>query len=200
MINEADEKHFALQNSLGMYLLGADPDATTAGIVDLKPHLIPKVMPAKATSKISAQLLLNANRPTNAETLLTKYDWTADPTKPLQDGQYDWVFDWDIYDPLGQRITLKAYFDRGDTPNTYEVLLALADPAKDTRGDGKFKGAFLYGTLTFGGNGEVVSADFSQILDPTGTLTPLDLATLGQPRFTLTVDGRTQEITLDSWV
>lgn len=197
MINEADEKNFALQNSLGMYLLGADPNAATAGIADLKNHLIPKVMPAKATSKISAQLLLNANRPMNAETLLSKYDWTADPTKPLQDGKYDWVFDWDIYDPLGQKITLKAYFDRGDKPNTYEVLLALADPTKDTRGDGKFKGAFLYGTLTFGGNGEVVSADFSQISDPNGTLSPLDLTTLGQPKFTLTVDGRTQEINLD---
>jgi flagellar hook protein FlgE len=43
----------------------------------------------------------------------------------------------------------------------------------------------------------VVSADFSQVSDPSGTLSPLDLTTLGQPKFTLTVDGRTQDITLD---
>ncbi len=197
MINEADERNFALQNTLGLYLLGSDPNVEATNLGDLKNHLIPKIMAAKPTSLISAQLLLNANRPTNTELLTDKYDYTANPGKPLEDGKYDWVFDWEIYDSLGQKTILKAYVDRGENTNTYEILVALGDPTKDLRGDGKLKGAFLYGTLTFGGSGDIVGADFYQIADPNGTLVPLDLTTLSQPKFTMNIEGRTQEITLD---
>lgn len=195
-INEADENHFTLQNALGMYLLGADPTATTASLTTLKPYLIPKVMPAKATTTISAELVLDARAPVNTQTLIEKYDAGARPEKPLEDGMYSWVFDWEIYDQTGNRVPLRLYVDRGDNPNTYELLLALAEPGKDGRGDGKMKGAFLYGELTFGGSGDVVGASFSTVnLD--GTLTPLDLTTLGKPRATLNINGNTQEVTLD---
>ncbi|WP_228143690.1 flagellar hook-basal body complex protein, partial [Acinetobacter baumannii] len=73
-INEVDEHYFALQNSLGMYLLGADPKATSPDFNALKPNLIPKVMQAKATAVLSSQLILDSRRPTNTETLLAKYD------------------------------------------------------------------------------------------------------------------------------
>ncbi|MEZ0344403.1 MAG: flagellar hook-basal body complex protein [Caldimicrobium sp.] len=195
-INEVDKDHFTLQNSLGMNLLGADPEAKTADLTTLKPYLIPKVMPAKATSTLSAELILDARTPTNTTTLIDKYDATTRPDKPLEDGSYSWVFDWYIYDKTGDMVPVKLYVDRGDTPNTYEVLLALSNPSKDGRGDGKMKGAFLYGTLTFGGSGDIVSAEFSEVsLD--GTLTPLDLTALGKPKTTLNINGNTQEVTLD---
>lgn len=195
-INEADKDHFTLQNALGMSLLGADPEVTSADLTTLKPYLIPKVMPAKATSTLSAELILDARTPTNATTLIDKYDATLRPDKPLEDGSYGWVFDWYLYDQTGDMVPVKLYVDRGNKPDTYEVLLALSDPAKDGRGDGKMKGAFLYGTLTFGGAGDIIGADFSEVaLD--GTLTPLDLTALGKPRTTLNINGNTQEVTLD---
>ncbi len=195
-INDADKDNFTLQNALGMSLLGADPTATSADLATLKPYIIPKVMSSKATSTLSAELILDARTPVNSQSLLDKYDASLRPDKPLEEGAYNWVFDWYIYDQTGEMIPVKLYVDRGDSANTYEVLFALADPAKDGRGDGKMKGAFLYGTLTFGGGGEIVSADFSQVsLD--GTLTPLDLTALGKPKTPLNINGRTQEITLD---
>ncbi|MGC9109429.1 MAG: flagellar hook protein FlgE [Caldimicrobium sp.] len=195
-INEVDKDHFTLQNALGMNLLGADPDANTADITTLKPHLIPKVMPAKATSLLSAELILDARTPVNTSSLVDKYDATLRPEKPLEEGSYAWVFDWYLYDQTGDIVPIKLYVDRGDSANTYEVLLALADPGKDGRGNGKMKGAFLYGTLTFGGGGEIVSANFSEVsLD--GTLTPLSLSTLGKPKTTLNINGKNQEVTLD---
>ncbi len=195
-INEANEDYFTLQNALGMNLLGADPEATSADLTTLKPHLIPKLMPAKATSVLLAELTLDSRRPTNTQTLIEKYDAQASPTKPLKEGTYDWVFDFSIYDTLGEPVSLKLYVDRGEAPNTYEVLLTLADPSKDGRGDGKMKGAFLYGTLTFGTGGDVLSANFSQVaLD--GTLTPLDLTQIGKPNAILNINGNSQTVTLD---
>jgi len=197
IVNEADEEHFTLQNTAGFFVVGAKPDAERADLTELNPNLIPKVMPAKATSIITAQLNLSSLRPVNAETLLEKYDYTLDPARPLRDGSYDWVFEWEVYNSLGEKIELKAYVDRGDDSSTYEILIALADPAKDTRGDGRYKGAFLYGTLRFGGIGEVTSAEFSQIVDTTGTIEPLDLTETGQPLFVLTANGLSQEVTLN---
>lgn len=195
-INEADQDHFALQNSLGMNLLGADPGAETADLNTLKPYLIPKVMNAKATSIISAELIFDARIPANTTTLIERYNALARPDKPLEDGSYSWVFDLNIYDQTGNTVPVKLYVDKGDTPNSYEVLLAFSNPAKDGRGDGKMRGAFLYGTLTFGGSGDVVSVEFSEVsLD--GTLTPLELTILGKPKTTFNIDGNTQTITLD---
>lgn len=195
-INEADKDYFTLQNALGMNLLGGAPDAKTADLTTLKPYLIPKVIEAKATSLISSELILDARTPVNTSTLIDKYDAQARPDQPLEEGSYSWVFDWYIYDQTGDIVPLKFYVDRGDTPNTYEVLLALSDPSKDGRGDGRMKGAFLYGTLTFSGGGEIVSANFSEVsLD--GTLTPLDLTVLGKPKATLNINGNSQELTLD---
>ena len=195
-INEADKDHFTLQNALGMSLLGADPKTTSADLKTLKPYLIPKVMPAKATSTIFAELIFDSRTPVNTNTLIEKYDATTRPDKPLEDGSYSWVFDWYVYDQRGDMVPVRLYVDRGDNPNTYEVLLALSDPAKDERGDGKMKGAFLYGTLTFGGGGDIIGANFSEVaLD--GTLTPLNLTALGKPKTTLNINGNTQEVTLD---
>lgn len=195
-INEVDENHFSLQNALGMYLLGADPKATSVSLPDLKPNLIPKLMPAKATSTIEAHLNLDSRKPANNESLINKYDATLDPNKPLEDGRYDWVYDLYVYDSLGEKVSVRLYVDRGDNTNNYEILLSLADPAKDGRGSGKMQGAFLYGVLTFGGSGEVVRADFSTVnLD--GSLVPLDLNTLGKPRASMNIMGNVQEVTLD---
>jgi len=193
-VNEVDEHYFSLQNALGMYLLGADPQATTADLASLKPNLIPKVMPAKATSKLSAQLVLDARKPINSETLIDKYD--ANNSPPLEEGKYDWVFDLYVYDSLGEMIPVKLYVDRGNTSNSYELLLALAEPAKDGRGAGKMQGAFLYGNLTFGGGGELTFASFAEVgLD--GALTPLDLTTLEKPKINMNIGGNVQALTLD---
>jgi len=195
-INEVDEEHFALQNSLGMYLLGADPEATTADLNSLQPYLIPKVMEAKGTSQIKAALTLDSRKAVNNQSLIDKYDAQSDPDEPLKESQYDWVFDWSIYDSQGQPVDLKLYVDRGESPTEYEILLALADPSLDGRGDGKFKGAFLYGNLTFGSSGDIISANFSEV-GVDGTLTPIDVTQTGKPTFTLNLNGNTQSITLD---
>lgn len=193
-INEVDEHHFSLQNALGMYLLGADPQATTADLASLKPNLIPKVMPAKATTKVSAHLILDSRIPGNSGTLVEKYDATKNP--PLEEGKYGWAFDLYIYNSLGEMIPVRLYVDRGEAPNSYELLLALTDPTKDGRGAGKMRGAFLYGNLTFGGGGELTSASFAEVgLD--GALTPLDLTTLGKPQININIDGNVQALTLD---
>lgn len=195
-INEVDNNYFGLQNSLGMTLLGADPTAKDADLNTLKPTLIPKTMPAKMTSILSPHLILDARKPVNPETLIQKYDAVSNPQAPLEGGKFDWVFDLFMYDTLGDQIPLKLYVDKGESANTYEVLLALADPLKDGRGNGKMQGAFLYGRLTFGGSGEVTSASFYDVsLD--GTLTPLDLTNLGKPKTILNIYGNSQEITLD---
>ncbi|MDW8094758.1 MAG: flagellar hook-basal body complex protein [Caldimicrobium sp.] len=195
-INEADEQHYTLQNALGMSLLGADPDAREADLATLRPQLIPKIMPAKGTSYIKAELLLDSRKPLNVETLVSKYDAGVNPTKPLPDGKYDWVFEWQIYDTSGEIIPVKLYVDRGSTPNTYEVLFTLSDPSKDGRGEGKMKGAFLYGEITFGSSGEVIHSSFYDVaLD--GTITSQNISQLGKPRATLNIGGTTQEITLD---
>ncbi len=195
-INQVDEDHFALQNSMGMFLLGAAPDATTADLNTLQPYLIPKVMEAKPTSTIKAQLILDSRKSVNTHTLIDRYDAKIDPQKPLTEEDYNWVFDWSIYDKQGESIPLKLYVDRGKDPNEYEMLLALADPSLDGRGDGKLKGAFLYGDLTFGASGNLVSANFSQV-GVDGTLTPIDLTKTGKPEFTLNINGNNQIIILD---
>ena len=195
-INEVDKDHLALQNSLGMFLLGADPNATTADLATLKPYLIPKIMSAKATSKISAEITLDSRVDPNQKTLIEKYDAVANPNKPLSENEYDWVFDWSIYDEKGNPVDLKLYVDRGDAPNKYEVLLALADPSKDGRGTGKMQGAFLYGDLEFGSSGDITSANFYNVnLD--GTLDPIDLTQLGKPQCTLNINGVNQNVTID---
>ncbi len=195
-VNEADEQHFALQNSLGMYLLGADPDTKEAGLSDLKPYLIPKVMDPKGTSKIKTELIFDSRKATNTQSLLDKYKYDPDnPQEPIKDENYDWVWDLPIYDTSGNKIDLRLYADRGQQNNEYEILLALADPTLDGRGDGDYKGAFLYGTLTFGASGEITGVDFQQIsID--GTLSPVDW-TDGYPTFTLNVNGVEQNIQLD---
>ncbi|WP_038056933.1 flagellar hook protein FlgE [Thermodesulfobacterium hydrogeniphilum] len=195
-INEVDEDHLALQNSMGMYLLGADPTATSANLDNLQPYLIPKVMDAKATSNIKAELILDSRKSVNDQTLIDKYDAQSNPEEPIGNGKYDWVFNWSIYDNKGDSIPLKLYVDRGNTSNSYEMLLALADPSLDGRGNGKFKGAFLYGNLTFGASGDIVSADFSEV-GVDGTLTPIDLTQTGKPVFNLNINGNNQSITLD---
>ncbi len=195
-LNEVDEEHLALQNGMGMYLLGADPTATSADLNNLQPYLIPKTMDAKATSTIKAELILDSRKSTNSQTLIDKYDAQTDPEEPLTEEEYDWIFDWSIYDDKGESIPLKLYVDRGATSNEYEILLALADPSLDGRGDGKLKGAFLYGDLTFESSGNIVSANFSEV-GVDGTLTPIDLTQTGKPVFNLNINGNTQSITLD---
>jgi len=195
-INEVDKDHLALQNSLGMFLLGADPNATTADLASLKPYLIPKIMSAKATSNIHAELILDSRKSVNDKTLIQKYDALSNPSQPIADNNYDWVFNWSIYDEKGDPVGLRLYVDRGDAPNKYEVLLALADPSKDGRGTGKMQGAFLYGELEFGSSGDVESVNFYNVnLD--GSLDPLDLKQLGKPKCTLNINGSQQDVTLD---
>jgi flagellar hook protein FlgE len=203
-INEVDEEHFALQNSLGMYLLGADPNATQADLDSLKPYLIPKKMDAKATSVIQTQLVFDSRIETNTQSLLEKYNYTTSPDHPISENDYDWVWDLPIYDNLGDKINLKLYADRGDSPNEYEILVALDDPELDGRGDGTFKGAFLYGILNFGGSGEIQSAEFYNIPSPDSNVSDIlnsqnqiDLTSTGKPSFTLNLNGNTQAITLD---
>ena len=198
-INEADETHYALQNSLEMYLLGADPDAIQVTFGDLKPELIPKIIPAKATSVIEAQLIFDSRKPTNSNNLLEKYN-ANNLEEPLEEGYYQWAWEFPVYDPMGNEIYLKLYTDKTENFNEYEILLTLADPSLDGRGDGKLKGAFLYGKLCFGDTGLIESAEFYEIPSPDANinnLPELDLTKIGKPKFTLNVQGRTQEITLD---
>ncbi len=195
-VNEVDENHLALQNSLGMFLLGATPDAQTADLQTLQPYLIPKIMNAKATETIKASLILDSRVQTNNYTLVDKYDAQTNPQNPIPENNYDWVYDWYIYDSKGERIPVRLYVDRGDSPNKYEVLFALDDPALDGRGSGKLQGAFLYGELTFGNAGNIYSADFYQVA-PDGTLTQLDLTQTGKPQVTLNINGTQQTLTLD---
>jgi flagellar hook protein FlgE len=195
-VNEADENHFALQNSLGMYLLGASPDTTEATLDTLQPYLIPKVMDPQGTSSIKTELIFDSRKATNDRTLLDKYAYDPDnPSTPLEDGEYDWVWELPIYDTAGNAINLRLYADRGSSPDEYEILVALEDPTLDGRGDGQYKGAFLYGTLTFGASGEITGVDFSTI-SPDGTLSPVEWSD-GHPSFTLNINGNTQDISLD---
>ncbi|MDW8136756.1 MAG: flagellar hook-basal body complex protein [Thermodesulfobacterium sp.] len=197
-VNEVDENNFALQNSLGMYLLGAEPDAKTMDLNVLKPYLIPKLMPPKGSSKISAQLIFDSRITANTRNLLENYSFDKDnPLVPLKDGEYDYVWEFTIYDTYGTKVNLRLYADRGENINEYEVLLSLSDPTLDKRGEGPYKGAFLYGKLTFGAAGDVISAEFSQISDTEGTLTPIDLIQTGYPEFILNLEGNNQKITLD---
>jgi len=195
-INEVDKDHLALQNSLGMFLLGASPNSTTADLNTLKPYLIPKIMPAKATTTIQAELTLDSRKSVNEKTLIQKYDATANPNEPIPENAYDWAFDWQIYDKKGEPVHLKLYVDRGDSMNKYEVLLALADPKLDGRGSGKMQGAFLYGQLEFGSSGDILSANFYNV-GLNGDLTPIDLKKTGKPECTLNINGSDQPITLD---
>ncbi len=195
-INEVDENHFGLQNSLGMNLLGISPELTHPTIGDLKPTLIPKVMPPKATSLLKPHIILDATKPVNSYSSVAQYDASANPEKPLPDGYYNWVFDLDFYTTQGHLEKLKLYLDRGETADSYEVLLALSNPSQDGRGQGPKQGAFLYGTLKFGASGEITEANFYQVgLD--GTLTPLDLTQLGKPLANLNLNGVEQPVTLD---
>ncbi len=203
-LNEVDEEHFALQNTLGMYLLGADPDATEADLTSLKPYLIPKEMDAKATNLIQTQLIFDSRKKPNTRSLLEKYNYTTNSEHPLSENDYDWVWDLPIYDSLGDKIDLKLYADRGESANEYEILVALENPELDGRGDGAFKGAFLYGILTFGGSGEIQSAEFYNIPSPNSNVSDIlnsqnqiDLTSTGKPSFTLNLNGNTQTITLD---
>ncbi len=200
-INEIDENNFTLQNNLGLYLLGADPTVSTADLTSLKPYLIPKVMNPKSTSEITLQLILDSREPVEEidDPLWKNYDGTKEV--PLNEGKYDFVWDLPIYDNLGENRYLKFYVDRTANPNEYEILVALDNPTLDGRGTGIYQGAFLYGILTFGGNGEIVGANFWEINDSNTfnpqTNTPLDLTTLHKPQFTLNIEGNIQSITLD---
>lgn len=197
-VNEVDENNFALQNSLGMYLLGGKPEAQTIDLNNLQPYLIPKVMLPKGTSKISAQLIFDSRIVTNNRNLLESYSFNPDyPEEPLSNGQYAYVWEFPVYDNYGNKINLKLYADRGENINEYEILLTLSDPLLDKRGEGPYKGAFLYGKLTFGVSGDVSSAEFLEISDAEGNLTPIDLVQTGYPKFKLNVEGNIQEIILD---
>ncbi len=200
-VNEVDENHFALQNSLGLYLLGADPTATTADLTSLKSYLIPKMMSSKGTSEINLQVIFDSREPIEDinDPLWQNYDATRDPF--LEDGRYDFVWDLPIYDSLGEERHLQLYVDRTSNSNEYELLVTLDDPSLDGRGEGSYQGAFLYGILTFGGNGDITGAQFWEITNPASfdptTQQPMDLTTLQKPQFTLNIEGNTQTITLD---
>jgi len=200
-INQVDENHFALQNSVGLYLLGADPATETADLASLKPYLIPKSMPPKGTSEINLQVIFDSRKPVEETDVTLWENYNATQEIPLSEGKYEFVWNLPIYDNLGGERTLQLYADRTSNPNEYELLVALEDPSLDGRGEGPYQGAFLYGILTFGENGDITDAKFWEItntssfnpnLDP-----PLDLITLGRPQFTLNIQGNTQTITLD---
>lgn len=200
-VNEVDEQNLALQNSMGLYLLGADPNAKIANLQDLKPYLIPKVMLPKGTSNLELQIIFDSTKPVELtdDPLWENYD--ARVSQKMEVTKYDYVFDLYVYDVLGNKVPIKLYVDRTDKPNEYEILLALDDPTLDGRGTGKYQGAFLYGRLTFGGTGDIISASFWEIqdvnnFDPT-TTSPQDLTLLGKPQFTLNIGGNTQKVTLN---
>ncbi|PMP66700.1 MAG: hypothetical protein C0190_04890 [Thermodesulfobacterium geofontis] len=200
-VNEVDENHFALQNSLGLYLLGADPTAKTADLGSLKPYLIPKLMPPKGTSQINLQVIFDSRKPIEEtdDPLFRNYNATRET--PLENGKYDFVWSLPIYDNLGEKRVLQLYADRTVNPNEYEILVALDDPTLDGRGEGFYKGAFLYGILTFGASGDITDARFWEITNPSSfdpaTQQPMDLTALGKPQFNLNIQGNTQTITLD---
>jgi len=77
----------------------------------------------------------------------------------------------------------------------------LKIPTLDGRGEGPYQGAFLYGILSFGGNGDITDARFWEITNPSSfdpnIDPPSDLTTLGRPQFNLNIQGNTQTITLD---
>jgi len=199
-INEVDEKHFGLQNSLGMYLLGAEPDATSAEITTLKPYLIPKIMEPKATSLIKTQLIFDSQEEVNDVPLWEKYQYDPENSlEPIKNYNYDWVWDLPIYTSDGEKINLKLYADRGAELDEYEILLALEDPNLDGRGDGRYKGAFLYGTITFNSSGDINSVSFKKFTDlnnPPEDLTADDWVN-GHPKVTININGAIQEIELD---
>jgi len=200
-VNEVDENHFSLQNSLGLYLLGADPTATTADLTSLRSYLIPKAMAPKGTSEINLQVIFDSRELIEDidDPLWQNYNATQDPF--LEDGKYDFVWDLPIYDSLGEERYLQLYVDRTSNSNEYELLITLNDPSLDGRGEGPYQGAFLYGILTFGVNGDITGAQFWEITNPTSfdptTQQPMDLTTLQKPQFTLNIGGNTQTITLD---
>lgn len=200
-VNEADENHFALQNSLGLNLLGADPTATTADLTSLRTYLIPKTMPPQGTSEINLQVIFDSREPVEGvdDPLWQNYDATRETA--LEDGRFDFVWNLPIYDSLGEQRNLQLYADRTTNPNEYELLVVLDEPTLDGRGAGPYQGAFLYGILTFGGNGDISDARFWEITDPfsfdPNTQSPMDLTTLGRPQFNLNIQGNSQTITLD---
>jgi flagellar hook protein FlgE len=200
-VNQVDENYFALQNSVGLYLLGADPTAQTADLASLRPYLIPKIMPPKGTSEINLQVIFDSRKPAEEsdDPLWGNYNATQDVV--LNEGKYEFVWSLPIYDNLGERRVLQLYADKTSDPNEYEVLVTLENPSLDGRGEGTYQGAFLYGILTFGGNGDITDAKFWEITNPSSfnpdVDSPLDLTTLGKPKFTLNIQGNMQTITLD---
>jgi flagellar hook protein FlgE len=200
-VNQVDENHFALQNSIGLFLLGADPTAETADLASLKPYLIPKVMPPQGTSEINLQVIFDSRKSVEEidDPLWGNYNATQEV--PFNEGKYEFFWSLPIYDNLGERRVLQLYADRTSNPNEYEVLVALEDPTLDGRGESPYQGAFLYGILSFGGNGDITDAKFWEITNPSSfdpnVDPPLDLTTLGRPQFNLNIQGNTQTITLD---
>ncbi|MBZ4681550.1 flagellar hook-basal body complex protein [Thermodesulfobacterium sp.] len=200
-VNQVDEQHLALQNSMGLYLLGSDPDATSADLTNLKPYLIPKVMPPKSTSNIDLQLIFDSTKPVEPidDPLWQSYDATSSDI--IENQKFDYVFDLYGYDAFGNKTNFKLYVDRTANSNEYELLFALEDPALDGRGSGKYQGAFLYGRLSFGGNGDIVGANFWEITNPSSfdptVDPPMDLTTLGRPQFQVNIGGATHSITLN---
>ncbi|RKX63640.1 MAG: hypothetical protein DRP34_01535, partial [Thermodesulfobacteriota bacterium] len=155
----------------------------------------------KGTSEINLQVIFDSREPIEDinDPLWQNYDATRDPF--LEDGRYDFVWDLPIYDSLGEERHLQLYVDRTSNSNEYELLVTLDDPSLDGRGEGSYQGAFLYGILTFGGNGDITGAQFWEITNPASfdptTQQPMDLTTLQKPQFTLNIEGNTQTITLD---
>ena len=184
---------------LGLSLLGAAPDATNPDLTTLSPIEIPQSIPGKATETLTLEMNLDARkeRETTSRSLLEAWDATR-AGEPISPQDYEFVTSVEVYDPTGVSHLLNLYFDTTDQNNQYEVLVALADPAEDQRGTGRYQGALLWGTLNFGASGEITSAEFYDV-DPAGgrSATPQDLTTLGRPRFTLNLTGAPQTVTLD---
>ncbi len=189
-----------LVNTLGYSVLGGDPEVAPESVVTLSPIEIPRAIAGKATESVYLEVSLDARveKETTSVSLLDSWDAETDPYKPISENDYEYAVDVKVYDPTGIERTLKLYFDNTERGNQFEFLLTLSDPAEDWRGTGRYAGVLLWGTLDFGGSGEVTASEIYAIEDiTTGDLVEAETDEDGNPTFTLNFTGVEQIVSFE---
>jgi flagellar hook protein FlgE len=168
--NFSFNKEGFLTTPSGQYVQGwaieNDTRAGTPGDIQLG-----ATSPPVPTTSITQILNLDARTPAEEinETLFDAWDGrnvtNHPPTAPIKINNFTCSSSSAIYDSQGAKRDITIYYDRTTNSNEYEFLVTT-DPTTDRRitdntsitatGD-KGSGALMYGTLTFGSNGEIES-------------------------------------------
>ncbi|WP_456433521.1 flagellar hook protein FlgE [Thermosulfuriphilus sp.] len=187
-----------LINAYDMVLQGwsADEDPETNDVHDIT---IPRRILGQETSKITLYANLDSRAPLEEinDPIIDHWDGTQE--EPLSAGLYDFVYNMQIVDPLGDWHDLAIYFDRTDSNNTYEYLITI-DPNEDwrnTSGPQPGSGLLMYGELSFNNSGQLVSMTGYRITDLSGTREEVTPNEDGLLSFLVNFTGTPQEIAFD---